>query len=111
MEAGACNIQYEMITMINLTGVENSLQDGDIIWLDLASNYLFKVNSGNNRMCEICSKLTIKTPDHCQVRADSTYSSAAVNGDFEQVNTYRGGSWKLTMAESFAVKNSGANEK
>ena len=61
MEAGACNIQYEMIIMINLTGVENSLQDGDIIWLDLASNYLFKVNSGNNRMCEICSKLTIKT--------------------------------------------------
>ena len=29
-----------------------------------AGNYLFKVNNGNTRlMCEICSKLTIKTPE------------------------------------------------
>ena len=28
-------------------------------------NYLFKVNSRNSRIsCEICSKLTIRTPEH-----------------------------------------------
>ena len=31
---------------------------------DLAGNYMFKVNNRNNRTrCEICSKLTIKTPE------------------------------------------------
>ena len=34
-----------------------------------AGMYLFKVNSRNNRKaCEICSKLTIKTPEPCQWR-------------------------------------------
>ena len=29
-----------------------------------ASNYMFKVNNRNtNKRCEICSKLTIKTPE------------------------------------------------
>ena len=28
-----------------------------------ADNHLFKVNNGNTRTCEICSKLTIKTPE------------------------------------------------
>ena len=29
-----------------------------------AGNYMFKVNNRNTRtMCEICSKLTIKTPE------------------------------------------------
>ena len=32
-----------------------------------AGIYLFKFNNGNTRaMCEICSKLTIKTPERCQ---------------------------------------------
>ena len=32
-----------------------------------ASNYLFKVSNGNTRTrCEICSKLTIKTPEYSQ---------------------------------------------
>ena len=32
-----------------------------------AGNYLFKVNYRNTRTrCEICSKLTIKTPGRCQ---------------------------------------------
>ena len=37
-----------------------------------ASNYMFKVNNRNTRTrCEICSKLTIKTPErrHEQVNA------------------------------------------
>ena len=30
-------------------------------------NYMFKVNNRNTRKkCEICSKLTIKTPEQCQ---------------------------------------------
>ena len=28
-----------------------------------ANNYLFKVSNRNRIMCEICSKLTIKTPE------------------------------------------------
>ena len=33
----------------------------------LAGNYIFKVNNRNTRTrCEICSKLTIKTPERCQ---------------------------------------------
>ena len=32
-----------------------------------AGNYMFKVNNRNTRTrCEICSKLTIKTPERCQ---------------------------------------------
>ena len=31
------------------------------------SPYLFKINNGNNRIiCEICSELIIKAPEHCQ---------------------------------------------
>ena len=31
-----------------------------------AGNYMFKVNNRNTRTrCEICSKLTIKTPERC----------------------------------------------
>ena len=44
--------------MESLTGVTNSL----------AVIYMFKVNNGNTRtMCEICSKLTIKTPERSDV--------------------------------------------
>ena len=44
--------------MESLTGVANSL----------AVIYMFKVNNGNTRtMCEICSKLTIKTPERSDV--------------------------------------------
>ena len=34
------------------------------LWLDSASNYVFKVNKRNTRtQCEICLKLTIQTPE------------------------------------------------
>ena len=38
-------------------------------------SYLLKVNSGNNRaaMCEICSKLTIKTPERRQWRRSKVF--------------------------------------
>ena len=49
--------------MINLTGAEKSPQDG----MSYGRTYLVftcsKVNSENNRKCEICSKLTKKKPD------------------------------------------------
>ena len=36
--------------------------------------YLFKVYNWNNRKrCEICSKLTIKTPEQCQWRRSSVF--------------------------------------
>ena len=49
--------------MTNLTDVEKSFQDDGVIWSDLASIYLVKIKSGNNRICEICSKLTIRKPN------------------------------------------------
>ena len=37
-----------------------------------AGNYIFKVNNRNTRTrCEICSKLTIKTPERRQWRCSS----------------------------------------
>ena len=40
----------------------------------LASNYLFKVNTRNTRKeKEICSKLTIKTPEKCQWRRSHVF--------------------------------------
>ena len=50
------------------------------IFMDPTSIYLFKVSNGNTRtMCEICSKLTIKTPERVTVSIV----------DFEQVNASR----------------------
>ena len=47
-----------------------------------AGIYLFEVNNGNTRtMCEICSKLTIKTPEQYQW---SRYGVFIVN--FEQIS-------------------------
>ena len=49
-----------------------------------AGIYLFKINNRNSRtMCEICSKLTIKTPDDV---IDFTNCSAVSTVEFEQVN-------------------------
>ena len=45
-----------------------------------ADIYMFKVNNGNTRkMCEICSKLTIKTPERRNRRHSSVFTV-----DFEQ---------------------------
>ena len=46
---------------------------------DLANIYFFKFNNRNTRKrCEVCSKLTIKTPE-------GPFSSVSI-ADFEQVN-------------------------
>ena len=58
--------------------------------------YLFNVNNGNTKtMCEICSNLTIKTPErpsmtslwclYYQLWTDFTYCSGVCIVDFEQV--------------------------
>ena len=50
-----------------------------------AGIYLFKVNNGSTRaISEICSKLTIKTPE---LWTDFTHCSGVFIVDFEQVNT------------------------
>ena len=39
-----------------------------------ASNYMFQVNNRNTRTrCEICSKLTIKTPERCKWRRPGVF--------------------------------------
>ena len=53
-------------------------------------NYMFKVNNRNTRKrCEICSKLTIKTPERRQARTYFTPCSSASIVNFEQVNAGR----------------------
>ena len=57
----------------------------------LVSNYPLKVDNRNSRTrCEICSKLSIKTPERCQWR-----SSISIN-NFEQLNTGWVGALKFT---------------
>ena len=43
-------------------------------WMNPAGNYMFKVNNRNTRTrCEICSKLTIKTPERRQWRRSGVF--------------------------------------
>ena len=49
----------------------------------LADIYLFKISNRNtSAKCEICSKLTIKTPERYHWRCSGVFM-----GNFEQVNT------------------------
>ena len=51
-----------------------------------SKNYLFKVNNRNNRTRhEICSKLTIKTPDRSKLGIDFTSWFCVFIVDFEQL--------------------------
>ena len=53
----------------------------------LASFYFFKVNSRNTRnRCQICSKLTLKTPERRQICSKLTPFSSVSIVDFEQLN-------------------------
>ena len=48
----------------------------------LAGTYLFKVNNKNSRTrCEICSRLTIKTPERSQRRRSGVFIP-----DFEHIS-------------------------
>ena len=70
-----------------------------------AGIYLFKVNIRNTLiMCEICSRLIIKTPERCHSRRSGVFivnfeeishCSGVSIVDFEQVNT----SWEATLLE------------
>ena len=63
-------------------------------WEFPASTYLFKVNNRNTRtMCEICSKLTIKTTErrqfwclYCELWTYFTLCSTVSFVNFEQIN-------------------------
>ena len=45
-----------------------------------AGNYMFKFNNRNTKTrCEICSKLTIKTPERCQICTKVTGGVFIVN--------------------------------
>ena len=47
--------------------IETNRHRDNSTYRDKANFYLFKVNKRNTRKsCEICSKLTIKTPKRCQ---------------------------------------------
>ena len=62
-----------------------------------AGNYMFKVNNRSTRArSEICSKLTIKTPEHF------TLCSSVSIANFEQVNT--GWEW-ITIASRKTTKS------
>ena len=60
--------------------------------MNLAVIYLSKVNSGNTRaMCEICSKLTIKTSDDVvlvSLRYYATFKVRKFESLFYKINTF-----------------------
>ena len=50
--------------------------------------YLFKINNGiARRICETCSKLTVKTLERCHLLTDFTHCSGVSIVDYEHVNT------------------------
>ena len=52
-----------------------------------AGNYMFEVNNRNTRTwCEICSKLTIKTPERCQWRRSDWRRSGVFSVNFEHIS-------------------------
>ena len=71
------------------------LWDSVLAYLKQATNiYLFKFNNRNTRkMCEICSKLIIKSPE--RQRHQFTPFSSVSFVDFEQVNFNREKSFKM----------------
>ena len=49
-----------------------------------AGNYMFKVNNRNTKAkCEICSKLTIKTPERCHRRLSGVFIVSVSVVNFE----------------------------
>ena len=51
-----------------------------------ANIYLFKVNNKNTRKrCEICSKLTVKTPERRHLGCPDVFISSVPIVDFEQI--------------------------
>ena len=55
---------YDAILTFALPQKESLRNSMTNVWMNPAGIYLFKVNNGNNRiMYEICSKLTINTPE------------------------------------------------
>ena len=49
-----------------------------------AGNYMFKVNNRNTKTkCEICSKLTIKTPERCHRRLSGVFIVSVSVVNFE----------------------------
>ena len=66
---------YSTNFLINLFPLEETIKDVNKLRIKKASQtlgidiYLLKVNNGNTRIrCEICIKVTIKTPERCQWR-------------------------------------------
>ena len=60
---------------------------------------MFKVNNSNTRIrCEICSNLTIKTPER---RSSVTPCSVVSIVNFEQVN----GGWEITQSALPCLKS------
>ena len=58
-------VHEDIIAIKGATGTNTTNQ----FHMDIANIYLFKFNNKNTRkMCEIFSKLTIKTPERCQRR-------------------------------------------
>ena len=59
----------------------NMIWEGAILVPFQAGIYLFKANNKNTRTCEICSRLTIKTPE----RYSNIFSDVLIV-DFKQLN-------------------------
>ena len=78
-------------TVTSSSGDLCRLDTNSVVWFYPSIIYMFKVNNGNTRtMCEICSKLTIKTTERRHWRQNDviyfTHCSGVTTVDFEQMN-------------------------
>ena len=63
-----------MIRFTHCLSISAKLLSKNKFWQNPSSNYMFKVNKINTRAgCEICSKLTIKTPERCNWRRSGVF--------------------------------------
>ena len=61
-------------TVVKYSPEENNMSMEVLLMSFQGGIYLFKVNNGNTRtLCEICSKLTVKTRDWCQWRRSDVF--------------------------------------
>ena len=88
---------YQVCFRLSLNKFLHAISSNNLLSVNPAGNYMFKVSNGNTRLrCEICSKLTRKTPERRQASFRCLYcefwtyfppcsSVSIVN--FNQVNT------------------------
>ena len=94
----------QLLTVTRSSGDLCRLDTNSVVWFYPSIIYMFKVNNGNTRtMCEICSKLTIKTTErrhifhtlfwcyHCWLWTSECHLGSLILRLFEQSTRHNDG--------------------